>query len=223
MSATIGKPEIMLNDLGLQGRDYEFVSMPHGFPADNRTVFWVTDVPKIRYKTTEREYAYQADVISHIIHLHNGEKGLICTASWKHTNELAERLAKNGNGDRIMVADGPRLETVEKFKQSPLGTVAISPSWQEGLNFPDDELRFIIIAKIPWLSQADPVVGMRMRRRGGGEWYSSKAALRVVQAAGRGVRHIEDWCVTYIVDGCWGQVEEYVPQWFAVDRIRIGV
>ena len=223
MSATIGKPEIMLNDLGLQGREYEFVSMPHGFPAENRPVFWVTNVPKIRHKTTPKEYEYQADVISHIIHMHTGERGLIHTASWKHTNDLAERLAKNGNSDRIMIADGARLETVEKFKQSPPGTVAISPSWQEGLNFPDDELRFAIIAKIPWLSQGDPVVRMRMRRRGGGEWYSSKAAMRVVQAAGRGVRHIEDWCVTYICDGCWGQVEEYTPEWFAVDRIRIGV
>jgi len=223
MSATIGHPEIMLNDLGLQDREYEFVSMPHGFPAENRPVFWVTNAPKIRYKTTEKEYTYQSEIISKIISMHKGEKGLIHTASWKHTHALAEKLAQNGNSDRIMIADGARLETVEAFKQSAEGTVAISPSWQEGLNFPDDELRFAITGKIPWASQADPVVKMRMNRRGGGEWYKSKAALRVVQAAGRGVRHIDDWCVTYIVDGCWGQVEPYVPQWFAVDRIRIGV
>ena len=222
MSATIGHPEILLADLGLSTSDYEFFSVPHGFPPDNRPVFWVTNVPKIRYKTTPAEYAYQADVIGKILDMHNGEKGLIHTASWKHTNELAERLSGNGNADRIMVADGARLETVEKFKQSPLGTVAISPSWQEGLNFPDDELRFSVIGKTPWLSQGDPVVRMRMRRKGGGEWYKSKAALRVVQAAGRGVRHKNDWCVTYICDGTWGQVEPYVPQWFMVDRIRIG-
>jgi len=223
MSATIGHPEIMLNDLGLQDREYEFVSMPHGFPPENRPVFWVTNAPKIRYKTTEKEYTYQSDIISKILSMHKGERGLIHTASWKHTHALAEKLAQNGNADRIMIADGARLETVEKFKQSAEGTVAISPSWQEGLNFPDDELRFAITGKVPWLSQGDPVVKMRMNRRGGGEWYKSKAALRVVQAAGRGVRHIDDWCVTYIVDGCWGQVEPYVPQWFAVDRIRIGV
>jgi len=223
MSATIGRPEVMLRDLGLEDREYEFISTPHGFPKENRPVFWVTNVPKIRYKTTEKEYAYQASVISKIIGMHEGEKGLIHTASWKHTQSLAEALAQNGNSDRIMVADGARLETVEKFKRSKAGTVALSPSWQEGLNFPDDELRFTVIAKSPFLSQADPVVRMRMRRRGGGEWYRSKAALKVVQAAGRGVRHAKDWCVTYICDGTWGQLEEYTPKWFEVEKIRIGV
>jgi len=91
------------------------------------------------------------------------------------------------------------------------------------LNFPDDELRFNIIAKNFFASQADPVVRMRIRKRGGNEWYNSKAALKVVQAAGRGVRHSEDWCVTYICDGTWSQLDPYVPQWFEVEKIRIGV
>jgi len=29
--------------------------------------------------------------------------------------------------------------------------------------------------------------------------------------------------VTYICDGTWGQLEEYTPKWFEVEKIRIGV
>ncbi len=223
MSATIGNPKVMLADLGLEDREYEFISMPHAFPVENRPVFWVTNAPKIRYRTTHEECVYQSRIISKIVSMHNGEKGLIHTASWKHTNDLASMLGANGVGDRIMIADGARLETVEAFKRSGGGTVAISPSWQEGLNFPDDELRFAIVAKLPFLSQADPVVRMRMHKKGGNDWYKSNAALRVVQAAGRGVRHAGDWCVTYIVDSCWGMVEEYVPKWFDVEKMEIGI
>jgi len=118
MSATIGRPEILLRELGLSNSEYEFVSTPHGFPKENRPIFWVTNVPKIRYKTTSSEYDYQAQVINKIINLHKNEKGLIHTASWKHANNLARALAQNGNADRIMLANGKRLSTIEKFKKA---------------------------------------------------------------------------------------------------------
>ena len=73
--------------------------------------------------------------------------------------------------------------------------------------------------RVPWLSQADPIVRMRMRAKGGNDWYRWKAALKVVQAAGRGVRHADDWCVTYIADGLFPKVKEFCPEWFEVTRL----
>jgi Rad3-related DNA helicase len=214
MSATIGNAKVLLDDLGLGNREYEFVSMPHAFPVENRPVIWLKQAPRIRYRTTDKEYRKQADMLANLMRVHKGEKGLIHTASWHHTYELAKMLNARGYASRVMVADGARLETVDAFKNSTNGTVAISPSWQEGLNFPDDQLRWCVIAKVPFLSQGDAIVRMRIHRPGGSDWYKWKAALRVVQAAGRGVRHAGDWCITYVADGVFPQIVPYLPDWF---------
>ena len=34
-------------------------------------------------------------------------------------------------------------------------------------------------------------------------WYKSKTSNTVIQGIGRGNRYKEDWCVTYILDGCF--------------------
>lgn len=214
MSATIGDPKVLLSDLGLGDREFQFVTYPHIFPRENRPVFWVRECPRIRRKTTDSEYEKQAEIIAGIIGMHKGEKGLVHTMSWHHARRLMELLSHNGVGDRLMLAEGARLETVEKFKQSDGDTVAISPSWQEGLNFPDAECRFAVIAKTMFPDAGNPIVRMRMARKSGNDWYKWKAALKVVQAAGRGVRHAEDYCVTYIADGTWYQVQRYAPKWF---------
>ncbi|MHA2265806.1 MAG: helicase C-terminal domain-containing protein [Candidatus Thorarchaeota archaeon] len=219
MSATIGNPDVLMRELGLANRDYTFLTYPHIFPQSNRPVIWLRNSPRIRFKTTEKEYERQAAIISGLIKMHKGERGLIHTASWHHTKSLATMLGANGVADRIFVPEGERNEQIEKFKNSDEGTVVISPSWQEGLNFPDDEVRFAILAKVPFLSRADPVIRMRMAAEGGNEWYRWKAALKIVQAAGRGVRHKDDWCVTYIADGCYPQVAPFTPKWFEVDTL----
>jgi Rad3-related DNA helicase len=219
MSATIGDADTLLDELGLGNMEYQFISLPHAFPQENRPVLWVQSAPRMRNRTTEAEYKYQAQLISGIIQQHKGEKGLIHTASWHHAKALMEYLSNNGVGDRMMLAGGNRIETVEQFKLSAPGTVAVSPSWREGLNFPDDECRFCVMAKTPFLSLTDPIIRMRLAQDGGNRWYKWKAALQVVQALGRGVRHADDWCINYIVDGTWPQVAPYVPKWFHVDTI----
>jgi len=213
MSATIGDPNLLAEELGLS-QDFEFLTLPHIFPKENRVIIWVKDGPKISAKSGTRDYKAQAQIIAGIIRQHSGQRGLIHVASWHHTKRLANLLSNNGLADRIYVPEGERLQAIEKFKNSGEDTVAISPSWGEGLNFPDDEARFAIIAKIPFLNLGDPVVKLRLHSPGGNKWYRWQACLGVVQRAGRTVRHAKDWSCTYIVDALWSQVQSYAPAWF---------
>lgn len=219
MSATIGNAEVLASRLGIPTNRIEFISVPHGFPKKNRPVLLFSNAPKMSSKSTERDYEYQADLISGILAGSPEHKGIIHTTSWKHTNLLCKLLTKRGHGDRVFSTKGPRVQTVKRFRNSKQGTVAISPSWSEGLDFPDDDARFAIIAKIPWRSLADPVTRLRLGSEGGREWYDWTACLGVVQRAGRVVRHIDDWGITYIVDGNWSRVERLAPEWFEVTRI----
>ncbi len=79
--------------------------------------------------------------------------------------------------------------------------VFVSPSSIRGVDLPDDLCRFIIIAKAPFQSLADKLVSARVYGSGlGAFWYRAICAQDIVQASGRGVRHKEDYCTTYLLD-----------------------
>ena len=35
------------------------------------------------------------------------------------------------------------------------------------------------------------------------KWYETTASISIIQGIGRGVRNYNDWCHTYILDGCF--------------------
>lgn len=215
MSATIGDPSVLASELGIE--NYTFRTYPHIFPPENRPVIFYQDSPKLSYRSTESEYRYQIELIQGIMAEHKGEKGIIHTASWSHAKRLAAAL--EGNGRRIILPEPrERVRSIERFKRSGDGTVAISPSWKEGLDFAGDLARWCAIVKLPWPSLADPIVKLRIRRKGGKNWMDWVTALSVVQAAGRIVRSPEDWGVTYILDGHWPRVARKAPKWFEWER-----
>jgi Rad3-related DNA helicase len=87
--------------------------------------------------------------------------------------------------------------------------VFVSPSSTRGVDLPDGLCRFIIIPKAPFQSKADKLVKSRLYTPGGlgGFWYRAMCAMDIVQASGRGVRHQDDHCTTYLLDK---QIEKLV-------------
>ena len=77
----------------------------------------------------------------------------------------------------------------------------VGPSLVEGLSFDDDLCRFQIIMKVPYPSLADKFVAAKMKYDN--QWYSNTTAISILQGVGRGVRNMSDWCVTFILDGCF--------------------
>jgi len=69
------------------------------------------------------------------------------------------------------------------------------------VDLPDEMARFIIFAKAPFLSLADKLVKKRVYGSNiGGLWYRSNAIQTIIQGCGRGCRHKEDHCVSYLLD-----------------------
>lgn len=92
--------------------------------------------------------------------------------------------------------------------------VLLSVAMCEGLDLPDDDARFCIIAKVPWPDLGDPYVKERMRRDP--DWYANQAALAVVQSSGRVVRHATDYGETYIFDKSFARLVQggNLPDWW---------
>jgi Rad3-related DNA helicase len=94
-------------------------------------------------------------------------------------------------------------------------TVLVSPSLREGVDLPDDFLRFQILTKLPYPDLGDPWTAARRARDP--RWYAVETAKALIQAYGRSCRHREDQGVTYVLDAQFARfLQRYrvlLPEW----------
>ena len=76
--------------------------------------------------------------------------------------------------------------------------------------------------KVPYPSLADKFISAK--RDFNPQWYAETTSISVLQGVGRGVRNEKDWCVTFILDGCFNNLlsscRNMFPQEF-IDRMQI--
>jgi Rad3-related DNA helicase len=203
MSATFPPKAILAEMLGLSTDDIDYMELPSSFPVANRPVY-LRPAADMAYSSFENDLPLLLKEIERILAKHPNERGLIHTVSWK----LDGRLMKHLKNPRL-VFHGPtnKDEQLERFRSIPNG-VFVSPSSARGVDLPDDLCRFIIVAKAPFQSLGDRLVSSRVHGSGmGAFWYRAVCAQDLVQASGRGVRHRDDYCVTYLLDK---QIEKLV-------------
>ena len=108
-----------------------------------------------------------------------------------------------------------------QFKKSKNG-VLIGPTLTEGIDLPDDYCRFIILMKIPYPNITSKIIKKKIELFP--DWYNNTTSNIIIQSLGRGVRNENDYCTTYILDGCftnlYQQTKEQYPKYIQ-DRIKI--
>jgi len=199
MSATFPPPEIMGKLLGRQPGDFDYFEAPSTFRVENRRVY-VRPAGDLTYKTFQTEAPKIVKAIQKIMLEHPNEKGLVHAVSYK----LADMIMtiNESNGMRLIThRTDDREQVLDKFKRSNKPLVLVSPSMERGISLNDDMARFIVFAKAPFLSLADKLVKKRVFGSNiGSLWYRSNAAQVLVQGCGRGVRHKDDYCMSYLID-----------------------
>lgn len=201
MSATFHPKEIMGKLLGRSTADIEYFKekeggVPSPFPAKNRQIF-LHPAGNLTYKTFNNEAPKIVNATKKLLEIHKSESGIIHTASYK----LAS-LIMDINSDRLITHDSKnRVDIIDKFIQSTKPLVLVSPSAERGIDAVDDVCRFIIWTKCPYLSLADKLTNKRVYSGNlGNLWFKSSAAQAIVQGCGRGVRHLKDYCICYLLD-----------------------
>jgi Rad3-related DNA helicase len=62
-----------------------------------------------------------------------------------------------------------------------------------------------VIVKVPYPHLGDKVVNKRFHSgQEGRVWYTMQTVRTLVQMTGRAVRSVDDWAVTYVLDGSFG-------------------
>ena len=158
----------------------------------------------LSHRTISENAPKTIDVVNRILDKHNDEKGIIHTVS----TTCKDYLIGNLKDSRLVEHNTQnRIEQLEKFKDSSEPLVLISPSMNEGVDLPGDLCRFQIIYKLPYPDLADKRI--RLRTNADEDWYNYKTALSLVQTYGRGMRHENDYCVTYFIDS---RIREFVKK-----------
>lgn len=197
MSATILDKTNFCRTLGIEQDAAKFMRLPSTFDPEIRPVI-ITNTGSMGKGAIDGTLPKIAADVERMLKHHPDEKGLIHTHTYKIANflrdnvdpELAERFIFHSSEDR--------QQMLIRFIKSKEPKVLVTPSMTEGIDLKDDLARFVVIVKIPYLFLGDKQVKRRMEMDE--EWYRWRAALSLVQAAGRGVRHTDDYCVIYIMD-----------------------
>ena len=202
MSATISE-QYVKRTMTLDGKTKHIRLEPHFPPENKKVVFYKPMV--LNYNsmksddTLKRLSSSITDIVKH--HTAKDERGIILAPSFV----IAERAAKSIFATKINTKvfehrRGEKLaEILEKFKAYSSGpAVLITPSGFEGVDLPGSLCRYQIIVKMPYASLGDKRIAHILETFP--DVYQAIALKKLVQGAGRGVRSVDDWAITYVLD-----------------------
>lgn len=217
-SAFLGPREILAESLGLDADVVHTFSVESPFPLAQRPLVYRPVGRLSRATLAGLEPALFREVAA-VLRQHAGDKGLIHAASYAGARRLVQALAEGAPDQArrlILVEGGAREAALDLHRRLSTPSVLVSPSLREGIDLPDDFLRFQIITKMPYPDLGDPWTAGR--RHHDPRWYALETAKALVQTYGRSCRHDEDYGTTYVLDG---QFERFLaleravlPEWF---------
>lgn len=203
MSATISK-EYITETLQIDPNKVAFIKVPPTFPKEHKQiVFFNTQNLNFNSMKDEKVLTTLCKNVERIVRKHvidYQESGIILTPSFVVAEKLAEIIRASKipvqvfEHTRGMKAD----DLLTSFKKSKVPSIAISPSIYEGIDLPGDFSRFQIIVKAPYPSLAEK--RMKYILQNHPNIYNLLTIQKIVQGAGRSVRSMDDFAVTYILD-----------------------
>jgi len=218
MSGSIFDPKSLAADMGIEEFDYLRLDSP--FPVENRRIYY-KPVANVTRKTLWAELPKLNDEIIKILDKHANDRVLIHTVSYKIRDYLMNHLPQQ----RLITHTSlDREEMLYIFRHSTEPLVLISPSFDRGVDLPQEACRCIIIAKMPYLDLSDRQIKARMELPGGHRWYNLKTAQTLVQMSGRAVRSKDDHADTYILDKQFTRLlaltQNILPKWWLNAIVR---
>lgn len=210
MSGTIIDHKTYAQTLGIT--NYKYIEIDSEFDS-NKSPIYCCDQFKLNHKNIDNVLPCISEIAISICEKHSNEKGIIHT----HNFKITDFLRKRWNNKRFLFREsGITNEHILDEHKLCSNTVLISPSLAFGIDLGDDEGRFGIIMKAPYL----PLNNTRIKKlaENNHRWYIQHALKNLVQMCGRTTRSKDDHSTTYILDGqAVDLIREYkdlLPKWF---------
>jgi Rad3-related DNA helicase len=218
-SAYLGPAGVLAESFGLEDGAVRGFSAPSPFPVAQRPIVYRPVGALSRARQAEQEPPLFAEIAA-ILAAHAHDKGLLHVASYAVARRLVADLGRRAPAEarRLIFVESSeaKARALEQHRGSPQPTVLVSPSLREGVDLPDDFLRFQIVTKMPYGDLGDPWTAARRERDP--RWYAMETAKALVQAYGRSCRHAEDFGITYVLDAQFARFLQHyrplLPEWF---------
>ena len=192
LTGTLGNKDKFCEWIGIDPKETYYLYVKSPFPIQNRPIIksYVGSMSSNRWKTP-----LAIDKIKEIINKHKSEKGVIHTSS----NQQAWFIKKALDSNLVWVAQGAtREDTIRRFEASTRPVILVGAGIKDGVDFKHDKCRYQIIFKIPYPSLAGKQVNIRTHYDE--SWYNYQTIMPLMQAYGRGIRDMDDYCTCYILD-----------------------
>jgi Rad3-related DNA helicase len=216
-SATIpyrGKISEWCDRIGLPGKT-NLISKTMPFPKVHRLIHTNTTTGPMSGDDEEKNWNDAMQKIREIHSHHEGENGLIHTASYKRAQEVQDSLGS----DLVMVQpdDLEKDKVIEMWNESDQD-ILVSPSMVEGVDLYEDRCRWQVLLKVPFPFVGDSRVSYLLNENHDWEWYFESCSLDIQQSVGRAVRGPEpkEASSYYVIDSKFGDVKSRtrIPNWF---------
>lgn len=222
-----GWPSGWCNRLGLDADRTKVVHVGMPFPADQRPIWTGCEIAEMSGGGDEANWDEIMAALSDIAQYHEGENGLVHSASYSRARDLWE-TANSGEYphlyNNVLLHERGRdaAEVVEEWQASDK-QIVVTPSMQEGVDLVDEMCRWQALVKVPFPNVGDPRVDFLLNEENDWTWYFETTANSIVQSIGRAVRSKEDYADYYVLDESFEKVRERVdlPSWVE-EAIRDG-
>jgi Rad3-related DNA helicase len=199
------------------GLSFDYRAWGQVFPGQNAPVYHIP-TRKLSWRSTDEDYKTVIEAADRIMRGRRDRRGIIHTVSYARAKRA---LGDCGERNRfIWNDDGKSLAgALDRFRKAPHDAVLITPSVEEGFDFPGTECEYQIVLKFPFPNEMDRVVKERCRQIPG--YRLHHAAQKIVQMRGRAVRSYDDRAEMFILDNavkqlCGAEGRSYLPPGFRI-------
>lgn len=215
MSGTILDKDLFSWMNGIDNDSCRYISLDSPFPVSNRPIYFFKNLGKMNFKDKHSTFENTLPFLNKILNKHKNHKGIIHTSNYELQKWVNERCENEDM--RILAHDSSnRSDVLNNHLQTKNPTVLVSPSMMVGVDLAEDLSRFQVLLKVPYPNLQSERVKRRMEMNK--DWYGYVTCSSIIQAYGRSIRSKDDKAMTYVTDGCFGDVlkfsSRFFPKWF---------
>lgn len=228
MSGTFSPGEMHARILGVPADRAMIRTYQNPFPVENRPIFLVRGVTTAADRRGPAMYGRIAALIADLVRP-SRRSALVFFPSYRFLTEVAGNYPASGKIPELEHRDlgkEDRERIMQRMAEGdiPVFFAVMGGSLSEGVDFPEGTLDLIIIVGVPylpptleiksWIGYVDREVAPGKGQEYG---YLRPTMLKVVQAAGRGIRRATDRCAVVLMDDRYPRKElvAILPSGFA--------
>ena len=210
LTGTLGSKEKFCEWNNINPEETYYIYEKSPFDVANRPIYtdFVGRMSGYRGKRPKWKNPRAIKKIKELLDRHVGQNGVIHTSSNEQAFWIMDQLK---NYPLVFVGGGDRNIVLKDFTKSKENQILIGASIKDGVDFKGDLCRFQIVFKVPYPQLNEQV---RYRMELDPKWFYYQAVMALMQAYGRGIRDVDDWCVMYIIDTSFKELIDYNKSFF---------